>query len=210
MKIGYIEIGHCKLCYSVGCDYPVRVYCAPDWTKEEVREMKRILIVFVSIAVMVAFVSSASAIDRAPKKSESEAKKETTDIKEMTKEEAKRRARKSRFSERKTGTVLNQKRTEADKPEKAKARPKTKEKYDYFIDRNNNGIDDRLEKETKAKKVKKQESPKKPEAVRKDTSRPPVKAPAKTTPAPKPVKKVKEEKPSPKKKAPAVKKGETK
>ena len=172
--------------------------------------MKRIFIVFVSIAITVAFVSSASAIDRAPKKSGSEGKKDTSEIREITKEEVKRKARKSNFSEKKTGTVRNQKRTEGEKPEKAKARPRTKEKYDYFIDRNNNGIDDRLEKETKAKKVKKQESPIKIEAVRKGTSRPPVKAPAKTTPAPKPVKKVKEEKPSPKKKAPEAQRGETK
>lgn len=172
--------------------------------------MKRIFIVFVSIATLVAFVSSASAIDRAPKKSESEAKKETTDIKKMTKEEAKRRARQSRFSETKTGIVENQGRTQGEKPEKAKDRPRTKEKYDYFIDRNGNGIDDRLEKETKAKKVKKQEPPKKPEAARKSTLKAPVKVAPKTEPAPKPIKKVKEEKPSPKKKAPQTDKGETK
>lgn len=32
---------------------------------------------------------------------------------------------------------------------------KGKEKYDYFIDRNNNGIDDRLEKDIEAKDLKK-------------------------------------------------------
>ena len=188
----------------------MRVHCTTSITKEEVREMKRIFIVFVSIAIMVAFVSSASAVDRAPKKSGSEGKKDTAEIKQMTKEEAKGKARKSSFSEKRTGTVQNQKRTEGEKPEKAKARSRTKEKYDYFIDRNSNGIDDRLEKETKAKKVEKQAPPKKTEAARKATSRPPVKAPAKTSPAPKPVKKVKEEKVSPKKKAPNVGDGETK
>ena len=172
--------------------------------------MKRIFMVFVSIAIMVAFVSSASAVDRAPKKSSSEGKKDTTEIKEVTKEEVKRKARKSSFSEKKTGTVRNQKRTEGEKPEKAEARSRTREKYDYFIDRNNNGIDDRLEKEAKAKKVKKQEPLKKPEAVRKGTSRPPDKAPAKINPVPKPAKNVKEEKVSPKSKAPAIKDGETK
>jgi hypothetical protein len=172
--------------------------------------MKRIFMVFVSIAIVVAFVSSASAIDRAPKKSGSEAKKETTDIKEMTKEKAEKKSRTSTFTEKTTRTVQSRKGAEKEKPEKAKDRPRTKEKYDYFIDRNNNGIDDRLEKETKAKKVKKQESPREPEAARKAASRPPVKAPAKISPAPKPVKKVKEERPSPKKKAPEVKRGETK
>jgi hypothetical protein len=172
--------------------------------------MKRIFIVFVSIAITVAFVSSASAIDRAPKKSGSEGKKDTSEIREITKEEAKRSARKSTFTEKRSRTVQGRKGAEQEKPEKAKARSRTKEKYDYFIDRNNNGIDDRLEKETKAKKVKKQDPPKKPEAARKGASRPPVKAPAKTDPVPKPVKKVKEEKPSPKKKAPEAKRGETK
>ena len=172
--------------------------------------MKRILIVFVSIAVVVAFVSSASAIDRAPKKSGSEAKKETTDIKEMTKEKAEQNSRKSTFTEKATRTIQNRQGTEGKKAEKTKVRPRTKEKYDYFIDRNNNGIDDRLEKETKAKRVKKQEPPSKPEAARKGTLRPPVKVPAKTEPAPKPVKKVKEEKPSPKKKAPGIKGSQTK
>jgi len=184
----------------------VTVCCTADWTKEEVRDMKRIFIVFASIAIMVVFVSSASAIDRAPKKSGSEAKKETTDIKEMTKEKAGQKSRKSTFTEKMTRTVQSRKGAEKEKPEKAKARSKTREKYDYFIDRNNNGIYDRLEKETKAKKVKKQDPPKKPEAARKGTLRPPVKAAAKTEPAPKPVKKVKEERPSPKKKTPDVKK----
>ena len=191
----------------------MRVCCTADWTKEEVREMKRIFMVFVSIAIMVAFVSSASAVDRAPKKSGSKAKKDTTEIKEMTKEETKRKARESSFSEKKTGTVYNQKRTEGEKPEKAEARSQTrksKEKYDYFIDRNNNGIDDRLEKEAKARRAEKQESPKKPEAAARATSRPPDKAPAKINPVPKPAKKVKEEKVSPKSKAPGIKDGETK
>lgn len=186
-------------------------YCTINITKEEVREMKKTFIVFVSIVIMATFVSSASALDRAPKKSGSEGKKETTEIKEMTKEEAKRKARKSSFSEKKTRTVQNQKRTEGEKPEKAKARSQTrksKEKYDYFIDRNHNGIDDRLEKEAKAKKAKKQEPAKKPEVARKNTSRPPDKAPAKINPVPKPTKKVKEEKVSPKRKAPSIKEGE--
>lgn len=186
-------------------------YCAINGTKEEVRDMKRIFIVFVGVVIMATFVSSASALDRAPKKSGSEGKKETTEIKEITKEEVKRKARKSSFSEKKTRTVQNLKRTEGEKPEKARSQTrKSKEKYDYFIDRNNNGIDDRLEKEAKAKKAKKQEPAKKPEAARKSTSRPPDKAPAKINPVPKPTKKVKEGKVSPKKKAPSIKEGEKK
>ncbi|MGB2989755.1 MAG: hypothetical protein WBC98_07320 [Candidatus Zixiibacteriota bacterium] len=175
--------------------------------------MKKTFIVFMSMVIMAAFVSSASALDRAPKKSGSDSTKETTEIKEITKEEAKRKARKSSFSEKKTRTVQNLKRTVGEKPEKAKARSQTresKEKYDYFIDRNNNGIDDRLEKEAKAKKAKKPEPAKKPEAARKNTSRPPDKAPAKINPVPKPAKKVKEEKVNPKRKAPGIKDGETK
>ncbi len=175
--------------------------------------MKRIFIVFVSIVIMATFVSSASALDRAPKKSGPEGKRETTEIKEMTKEEAKRKARKSSFSEKKTRTVQNLKRTEGEKPEKAKTRSRTKkskEKYDYFIDRNNNGIDDRLEKEARAKKASKPEPAKKPEAARKRTPSPSDNAPAKINPLPKPAKKVKEEKVSPKKKAPSIKDGEKK
>jgi hypothetical protein len=175
--------------------------------------MKRIFIVFAGIVIIATFVSSASALDRAPKKSGSEGKKETTEIKEITKEEAKRKARKSSFSEKKTRTVQNLKRTKGEKPEKAKARSQTrksKEKYDYFIDRNNNGIDDRLEKEARAKKASKPEPAKKPDTVRKRIPSPSDNAPAKISPVPKPTKKVKEEKVSPKKKAPSIKEGEEK
>lgn len=173
--------------------------------------MKRIFIVFVSIVVMTTFVSPASALDRAPKKSGSEGKKETTEIKEMTKDKMKRKSRKSTFSEKTARTIQSQNKSEAKKAEKAKGWPETrkrKEKYDYFIDRNNNGIDDRLEKEARAKKVSKPEPAKKPETARKRTPSPSDNAPAKINPVPKPAKKVKEEKVSPKKKAPSIKDGE--
>jgi hypothetical protein len=203
--------------------------------------MRKTFIVFVSIAIVTAFVSSTSALDRAPKKSGSEGKKEATEIREMTKDEMKRRSRKSTFSEKTARTIQSQNKSETKEAEKAKGWPQTrkrKEKYDYFIDRNNNGIDDRLEKEAKAKKAKKHEpakkpdtakkptpspsgkSPakitpvpkpgKKPDAARKSTPSPSGKSPAKISPVPRPAKKVKEEKAGPKMKAPSTKDGKKK
>jgi hypothetical protein len=175
--------------------------------------MNKIFIVFASMVIMAAFVCSASAVDRAPKKSGSDSTKETAEIKEMNKEKAKLKGRKSTFSEKTVRTTQSRERIEAKKTEKTKARPttrKSKEKYDYFIDRNNNGIDDRLERQAKAKKAEKKEPAKKPETVRKPTPSPSDKTPAKIKTVPEPAKKVKKEKVSPKKKTPSVKEAEKK
>ncbi len=164
--------------------------------------MKKIFIVLVIIAVSMAFISSAWAIDRAPQKSGSDS---TTEIKEMAKEKAKekQKPRKSTFTEKTLPSVESQKATKGEKSDKTKDKPGTikgKEKYDYFIDRNNNGIDDRLEKDVKAKRIQKQKPIEKQKTIKKQTPAPVQKKPAKVSPTPKVPEKVKVEKAVEKKK----------
>ena len=161
--------------------------------------MKRFLIGFVSLVTLLAFFSSALAIDRSPKKSEAKEKKKLEEFKEGQKKSVKeRKAKGTTTSEKRSWEV---KRTSPEKPSKRRATEKRKvqEKYDYFIDKNSNGIDDRLEKRPK--------KPVSPPAIRpapkeKQTAKPapPVKEPDKK-------KKVEE---APKKVQEAPKKKETK
>ncbi len=80
--------------------------------------MKRFIVLLVSIAVLVAFSGDVLAVNK-------KTKKDTTKTK-----------------------VIKQEKPKAKKPAAAKTAKKiTKEKkYDNFIDKNNNGIDDRKEK----------------------------------------------------------------
>lgn len=90
--------------------------------------MKRTFIVFVCLAIMMTSLSSAKAINRSPKSNDSDKKEEP----------------KEKGIPQKGGETKN-----------LHEGQKGKEKYDYFIDRNNNGIDDRLEKDIEAKDLKK-------------------------------------------------------
>jgi ABC-type antimicrobial peptide transport system permease subunit len=149
--------------------------------------MKKTFMVLVSIAAVAMFVTSALAIDRAPKKSESDS---TTEIKEMTKEKAKAKnePRKSTFSEKTLPQGESPKTAVGEKSEKPKEKPEAirgKEKYDYFIDSNNNGIDDRLEKDVKTKSVQKPKSVKKQEIIKKQVPAPVEKKPTAVSPLPK-------------------------
>lgn len=103
--------------------------------------MKKLLIVPVSLITLLVFFSfmvslpnhSAFAIDRSPK--DSTAKGKPAELKKIEKSEVKEGNAKAadRIS----------------KWWKSTDKQKSKEKYDYFIDKNNNGIDDRLEKKSK-------------------------------------------------------------
>jgi hypothetical protein len=145
-------------------------------------EMKRILIFIICWIMTVMFLSSARAIDRSPKSNDSDQKKETTEIKEG-------KAKRSFEVTRKTN-LPSEKATVKDDSQK-NAETKTvegKEKYDYFLDRNNNGIDDRLEGNLKAKETKK------PEIIKRKISTTPEKTTPKATPVVKPKEKVEERK----------------
>lgn len=167
--------------------------------------MKKIFIVFACILITVVFLSSASAIDRDPKRSDSDTKEKPTKIKDTKEKKA---------TKEKAGTVTSSKEGVQKREDKDAVVPKessekikegldikkSREKYDYFIDRNNNGIDDRLEKDVKAKSIKRQEPLKKQEIVKKRLPVPAEKKPAQVSPATKTPQKPKETKASEQKK----------
>ena len=170
--------------------------------------MKRIFVVFVCILTMVAFLSSAWALDRSPKNNRSDAKEKPTEFKKIKeKKSTKVKHRTGTFSEKIIRRSETTEKIAPEKSEKTKERfkpKKSKERYDYFIDRNNNGIDDRLEKNIKAKEVKKRK------VIKKKTPVPSEKAPAKVSPSATTPKKIKETKISEQKKETKVKKIEKK
>jgi hypothetical protein len=146
--------------------------------------MKKTLVAMCVLSAFV-FASSAGAVDRSPKSNEKEEKKKPAQIEEMTKEKAKEKSR----SEALTGKTVRggegkyqavPKKTEPSKKQSDAQRGS--ERYDYFQDSNNNGVDDRLEK--KEKRVKKEEA----RLKEKPAVTPERKAPAKVAPAsPQPV-----------------------
>ena len=151
--------------------------------------MKKIVIVFVCILTMVAFLSSASGINRSPKSNDSDREKKPTESKEVEENKtAKRKLQTDTTSERIIRRSEATEKVTPKKSEKTKGRfeaKKTRERYDYFIDRNNNGIDDRLERHIKTKNVEKQR------VIKEKTPVPSEKAPAKVIPSTKTPKKVK-------------------
>ena len=169
--------------------------------------MKKFFVVFVCILTAVVFLSSAWAIDRAPKNKDSDKKEKTTELKKMTQKKAKSKPKTGTFSKKIIRTGESKEKIVPKKSEKTKGgveTKKSKERYDYFIDRNNNGIDDRLEKDTKAKHAKEQK------VIKEKTPVPSEKAPAKVSPSTKTSKKVKETKVSEQKKETKIKKTEEK
>ncbi len=111
---------------------------------------KRIFVVFVCVLTTVAFLSSAWAIDRGPKSKGSEDKKKPVEFKQI-KEKTKRKERYQDLSsfEKIIQRSETPQKLVPQKSERSGVRFRTirkKEKYDYFIDKNNNGIDDRLER----------------------------------------------------------------
>ena len=141
--------------------------------------MKKSLIFIICWITMVMFLSSARAVDRSPKANDSEQKNSTTEIKEGKDKRSWEVTRKTNLpSEKAAVKDDNLKKTETKTTE-------GKDKYDYFLDRNNNGIDDRLEGNLKIKETKKSE------ITKKKISSPPVKTTAKTNPVVKPKEKIK-------------------
>jgi hypothetical protein len=159
--------------------------------------MKRRFLVLICIITLGAFVSPVSAINRAPKKDSSDSEKKATEIKEMTKEkkDAKLKSRATSLSDKVIRKGEGKKQTLPEKSKESKSWPKSsKDKYDYFMDKNNNGIDDRLEKKVKIKSVPKQE------ITKEKTPVPAEKKPAKITPVEKSPAKVRGEEPKKEKK----------
>lgn len=157
---------------------------------------------------MLTFLVSAEAIDKAPKSNDSNSKKEPTEFKQINKK--KPREIKRRIV---TPSYRNTQKSESKETDVAKTQEKTKEwfetqkgneKYDYFIDRNNNGIDDRLEKNAEVKDIKR------PEIIKKKAPATIEKTPVKVSPPPKNPEKIKDEGSSPQKKEPKAEKIEKK
>jgi len=136
--------------------------------------MKRFLIGFVSTVTLVGFFSfmvslpihSALAIDRSSKENKAQEKSKPTELKEFEEKDLKEgKAKGITSAERESEKTQPKTKVEATVLEKSKEHPtppkkeKAKEKYDYFIDKNNNGIDDRLER-------KKPKEPVSPSAIR--------------------------------------------
>jgi hypothetical protein len=137
-------------------------------TEEEAGYMKRLLIVFIVMVFLLAFFSlvvnwsnhSALAIDRAPKENKTKEKEEPAESKEYEKTEFKEGESEGNLSLEKESEkiekkTIGEKKAKETVPEKVTKwlrsleKQKAEEKYDYFIDKNNNGIDDRLEKKSK-------------------------------------------------------------
>ena len=140
--------------------------------------MKRFLVAFISLVTVLAFFSSALAIDRSPKKSEAKEKKKTEELKKGRKEDLKQGKTKGTTTEKRSWEVKRIPPEKLGERSKTSGKEKVKEKYDYFIDKNGNGIDDRLERRSK--------KPVSPPAIRPAPKEkqipkpaPPVKEPAK-------------------------------
>jgi hypothetical protein len=133
---------------------------------KEVIPMKRFLITFISVLTFLAFSTFmvswpnhlALAIDRAPKEGGAEKKDQPAELKEYEKIEVKEgKAERIVPPENKSQKTKKQEAGEIREkvPEKLPERlqsteiQKANEKYDYFIDKNNNGIDDRQERKSK-------------------------------------------------------------
>jgi len=125
--------------------------------------MKRVFLILVLFVLSVFLFSSVLAIERTPKKdsvadkeqkgeikpvpSTVERKEESSTEKGIKKEEAKEADVKKPETEKKTGI------SKILKGLKGSLKEEGKDRYDYFIDKNGNGIDDRLEKEKTEKKT---------------------------------------------------------
>lgn len=121
--------------------------------------MKRFLIVFVSIITLLAFFSSASAIDRSPKEDQAKEKEKPAEFKELERKGVKegkaeeitpleKQREKTETQAKEEGKIKEAVPEKLNKRLKSLEKQKAEEKYDYFLDKNNNGIDDRLEQKS--------------------------------------------------------------
>ncbi len=118
----------------------------------------------VAMCVLSAFVfaSSAGAVDRSPKSNEKEEKKKPAQIEEMSKEKAKEKSRSEALTGKSVRGGEGKYQTVPKKSDASKKRSdsqKGSERYDYFQDSNNNGVDDRLEKKAKKEQAKQAQKP---------------------------------------------------
>ena len=111
--------------------------------------MKKRLIIFTCMMSIIVFLSSAQAINRSSKTSNSDNKKEATEPKEVKEKRSWEVTRKTNLPSDKTVDKDANQRNFDNKSKEGK------EEYDYFIDKNNNGIDDRLEGNVNTREIRK-------------------------------------------------------
>lgn len=141
--------------------------------------MKKVFPILIPFTLSVFLFSSALAIDRVPRKGDSASGEKKEEVKssppvkteeEITpseKEEPKKETR-EQVEPKKTKKEKESGLSKILKKLKPSRKEEIKEKYDYFIDENKNGIDDRLEKK-KAEKEDSEEAEKTEKAVKTKT-----------------------------------------
>lgn len=117
--------------------------------------MRRITTVFLCGVTLIFFCSSAWALDRILKSSNSDSTEKVTEFRQL-----KEKKPREGIAPNDTPLGTNVHRDDYQKRiiHRIQKPEKSKEKYDYFIDRNNNGIDDRQEREVKTKEINKREN----------------------------------------------------
>lgn len=131
--------------------------------------MKRVLMC-ICIVSLFAFLSPAGAIDRDPKTKDKDKKEDTTQIKEMTRDKAKEKSRSDAISGKTIRGGEGKYKQVSDKSTSDKKQPagtKASERYDYFKDTDNDGIDDRLQKKVSKGEEKKRVEKKTPAVIEK-------------------------------------------
>jgi hypothetical protein len=125
--------------------------------------MKKVLTILIPFTLLVFLFSSALAIDRVPRKEDSTSGEKKEEMKSSSPAKTEEEITPSGKEEPKkeSGEQVEPKKTKKEsglskilKKLKPSRKEEIKEKYDYFIDKNKNGIDDRLEK----KKAEKEET----------------------------------------------------
>lgn len=139
--------------------------------------MKKVLIILISFLLLVFLYSTVLAIERVPKKGDST----SGERKEEVKSESSAKAKEEETPlEKETREKIELKKTEKEeekgifriiKKVKPEQKKELREKYDYFIDKNGNGIDDRLEKRKAEKETEKEPEKKKASSERKARGR---------------------------------------
>ena len=144
--------------------------------------MKRLFVIFVCALTIFCFLSNGWSIERVQKSAATgdEAKKQKDSLQSVTEEEEHIIREQSETTGVETKGKKEEGRKEAKKKKENlldKISKKLKDDYDYFLDKNHNGIDDRLEKEIIKKPQIKEE--KKEEKAPQETVKPEKESPKK-------------------------------
>lgn len=134
--------------------------------------MKKVLIILIPLFLSVFLFSSALAIERVSKKEDSTGAEKKEEVKSPPPARAKGEETQSEKEEPRKETMekIDLKKPEREeekgifkifRKQKPGQRKEIKERYDYFIDKNGDGIDDRLEKKKEEKKSEKEAEKKK-------------------------------------------------